>query len=1169
MGGGALQACLQGLAFFPERTVADTSAFDLYHPLRLFITEKALNVVRVMTFVASNANLFLRPPRTYVTTTFTGNGDPGFSSGYGGATSSLSSPTALIPIPGGSFLLGQTACLQWISPGGYARPALGMCSDGGMIYSLAAVVYRPATNTVVMGGASMRVLTSSLLPGASFTPIDAATDGYSDGNSWMVRNVRGLLLSRNESVLYIADSGNCAIRQYRFDDTPSCSTILGSPPPMIICETLDGVGNAARLQYPAGMAWSVLDSAFYVAEVGGSVLRAATWISPNFVLSTFACRGGAAVPSSASDSYGHRNSILCMPLLAVAVHPTATSVVYFSQDVSNAVDMSIPSVVAIYGEYARPFLGHGSTGDGIGLSAAVGICYAMTFVGPTALFIADNTNHRMLRVDLSYQLPTRSATLSSQASSSGTMTMSSDSSRSRRSRTFSGPSSSPTASGTWTPSRSRSVTRRSATLSSTSSPRSPSLSSSANASSFTLTHPSPSPSLTASLLLSDSANVTRSRSDTASDTAVQTATNGVSRSLSEAVTATYQGSPSFTVHVVETSISVVQAAAEVGAAGSTSSTIVSLLASNPAAAQQAARASLLISLAKRCRDTAKFVASGAPRSVSSNATAVPSSDDEAAASGDAPTFPTALLPMVGRIGAVALWSAHRAVMIGNAVAAIAIVVGIVSVAAIRGILLRHATFATGLQLVRWPGVLLLPVGIVTQGTLSSGIFLLMTAGTPGTEGGYVALDAVLACVAATVALTALGAMTVVARWALRHAIVVTEAATTDEAASLSLSATQLAVRIARRLLGMSHRWTTLRGSRGLPDNDENSSPTEQHVGDERWLVGFGAMFEKYHGPAANVAGPSPDVPSSLRQQWSPCYTLFDYGCLLVCAIADGASGALPLRACTASVVASVVVNALSLLVVAMLRPFLSPAKNLLTIVAAAISAIASVCLVTAIMSEQDAVVARLVDWAATLSSTSAIISCVMGSLSLAQRIIKWCITERSPSSSSTGGTAGEEPQRTSNGASGGSRMFTAEAMLLDGSLLTAEDHARLENQCAAEELVEKSTVDELPAAAATEKQVHPAPLMTHVAIAPSAGRILDDLSDEDGAVSGDRPTSPQEPGHWTDADPDAALRAMTTVRGRTVRRTAEGQARYDELEALLRGTTSEHEPHHSVRYDDL
>ncbi|MDR0902873.1 MAG: hypothetical protein LBM92_08915, partial [Opitutaceae bacterium] len=85
----------------------------------------------------------------------------------------------------------------------------------------------------------------------------------------------GLALSEDESVLYVADSGNHAIRAVTPSSAPGggfvITTLAGS---LATLGALDGTGTDARFNAPGGVA--VADGVLYVADTNNSLLRAIT-----------------------------------------------------------------------------------------------------------------------------------------------------------------------------------------------------------------------------------------------------------------------------------------------------------------------------------------------------------------------------------------------------------------------------------------------------------------------------------------------------------------------------------------------------------------------------------------------------------------------------------------------------------------------------------------------------------------------------------------------------------------------------------------------------------------------------------------------------------------------------------------------------------------------------
>ena len=174
---------------------------------------------------------------------------------------------------------------------------------------------------------------------------------------------------------------------------------------------------------------------------------------------------------------------------------------------------------------------------------------------------------------------------------------------------------------------------------------------------------------------------------------------------------------------------------------------MSILAANPVAAQQAIRAkaalviaALCITVTSRAKNAAStLIPSNGTTTTTSlgpqpsamaprvNATSFPSaySSGDIMPSSPPPSFPTALIPALGAIGVDPLLRGHRACIVGNVVF-VALFGGVILiVAALRGPVILKSSLRRGLQLVRWPGSLILPATLAVDGALLSAFFLVL------------------------------------------------------------------------------------------------------------------------------------------------------------------------------------------------------------------------------------------------------------------------------------------------------------------------------------------------------------------------------------------------------------------------------------------------------------
>ncbi|XXX80313.1 hypothetical protein WMF30_16235 [Sorangium sp. So ce134] len=92
--------------------------------------------------------------------------------------------------------------------------------------------------------------------------------GYADGHATEAARFMGphyITYDPTRDVLYMSDVHAHAIRRISVD-VPEVSTIVGAPPPLVEKGTVDGVGTAARLFFPSGVAVTPSGDALYMTE---------------------------------------------------------------------------------------------------------------------------------------------------------------------------------------------------------------------------------------------------------------------------------------------------------------------------------------------------------------------------------------------------------------------------------------------------------------------------------------------------------------------------------------------------------------------------------------------------------------------------------------------------------------------------------------------------------------------------------------------------------------------------------------------------------------------------------------------------------------------------------------------------------------------------------------
>ena len=661
--------------------------------------------------------------------------------------------------------------------------------------------------------------------------------------------------------------------------------------------------------------------------------------------------------------------------------------------------------------------------------------------------------------------------------------------------------------------------------------------------------------------------------------------------------------------------------AEKASSGLTLVSALAVAAANPVAAQQASRARATLVLASRCVNiTARTKAVSMPppptsAAVTANATAnIPvaaassppsistmvvaisantSSTKTSAVDGlMLPTFPNALMPFIGVVGGNPTRAAHRACILGNMAFIAVFAAAIVFCAWLRGPVLKRSTLSHGLQLVRWPGSLILPATLAADGSLSSAFFLIGSRGGGGAvasipeggggstsspppavdallfDDGFMALDVCLFAAIVGIASLQVVAMTLWGRWGLRHATGVDDAvdhAPTgggSDGGKTKRGGGGASTTFTQRLLGLNFRWVL-----NTMANDSLQTDPRQEASNGAFSS-CGVVFQKCHGPqVAGVGGDSSGGVSvgasgllrAARRQWSPLYCAVDFAMLLASSMIQGAATAAPLQACVGGAAGLCLINVLSLVVSATLRPFLSPAKNVLMIASAVIVCASSVTLIVATVAADESIVQRLVKGTAALSSLGSALSCAAGCLSLCQRIytIAFRSNEEDAATPNDKGLSMEgSTSATSTFPLFGQALLRDADLLAVAATLTDPDERTLPDPT--EESHQVFTTHEAPRGERHhENEVSTISRREETAAVPAnkddrgvrLQHILDD-DDDDFLNRGDSSVAPVARG-----GNDELLRAMTCNgdRGRVLRRSEEGQRRFDELQLLLSG----------------
>ena len=271
----------------------------------------------------------------------------------------------------------------------------------------------------------------------------------------------------------------------------------------------------------------------------------------------------------------------------------------------------------------------------------------------------------------------------------------------------------------------------------------------------------------------------------------------------------------------------------------------------------------------------------------------------------------------------------------------------------------------------------------------------------------IALDLVLFVTAVVGAGAQMTMMVRWSSWGLRHAELVVDAPSTAHSFSANSSASSWIV----YLLGLNYRWVCKPsaqaascGTSELTSQPPAEEQLSQGAGEEEGEFASAAVtFQKCHGPLRkeeSIATAPGDIVtpgerprdgrlSQRRQQWCPFYSA-DFACLLGSAMLQGAVLARPQQMCVPAVVLLFVINALSLAIASVLRPFLSPAKNVLVLTSASVIAASSLLPIVATVSADEPLVEILIKGTVVLATLGPSLSCVTGLLSVCRRLYTLC-----------------------------------------------------------------------------------------------------------------------------------------------------------------------------------
>ena len=286
--------------FAGDSGVTDGAGIDLGLPL--FNSPSGLVVNgsgNVVVADAGNALLRVVTPAGVVTTLVGSRGVSGFSDGTGAAASFSSPQGPAIDSSGNIYVADYTGeTIRKITPAGVVTTLAGQAGATGhtdgtgtaaQFYSPTAVGVDSAGNIYVAdsGNNAIRKVTPTGVV-TTLAGNTSAAAGFADGTGTaaLFHNPRGLAVDSAGNV-YVADTGNTAIRKV----TPGgvVTTVAGTTGTY---GSTDGVGAAARFNFPNGLAVDSAGNIFVADELNNSIRK----VAADGTVTTFAgsTAGGAA-----------------------------------------------------------------------------------------------------------------------------------------------------------------------------------------------------------------------------------------------------------------------------------------------------------------------------------------------------------------------------------------------------------------------------------------------------------------------------------------------------------------------------------------------------------------------------------------------------------------------------------------------------------------------------------------------------------------------------------------------------------------------------------------------------------------------------------------------------------------------------------------------------------
>lgn len=207
--------------------------------------------------------------------------------------------------------------------------------------------------------------------------------------------------------IYVADTVNHTIRM--ITSSGQVTTLAGHAG---ISGTNDGIGSAARFDYPEGIA---VDSAanVYVADTGNSAIRELTLVGTNWTVITLAGLGGSPGASNGNGSSARFSS-------PYGITVNASGSVYIADSGNDAIRTLFPAGTNSMVSTLAGLLGTSGTNDGTGNGARFNYPEGITVDRSGNLYVSDTSNVRIRKVSASGVVSTLAGSTYGYGSGDGT-----------------------------------------------------------------------------------------------------------------------------------------------------------------------------------------------------------------------------------------------------------------------------------------------------------------------------------------------------------------------------------------------------------------------------------------------------------------------------------------------------------------------------------------------------------------------------------------------------------------------------------------------------------------------------------------------------------------------------------------------------------------------------